>query len=108
LSPSISAVLVTSFVIVIQTEPRHQRYLKPNPGLRWTLHLFQSFLEFLKVLNLEHASSHTCNPTYIPHFTIMAPGGPPGAAGRGRGGKFKKFTRGGKFTIFLILDLPVY
>ncbi|KIN01070.1 hypothetical protein OIDMADRAFT_19095 [Oidiodendron maius Zn] len=25
----------------------------------------------------------------------MAPGGPPGAAGRGRGGKFKKFTRGG-------------
>lgn len=26
----------------------------------------------------------------------MAPGGPPGAAGRGRGGKFKKFTRGGK------------
>jgi hypothetical protein len=38
----------------------------------------------------------------------MAPGGPPGAAGRGRGGKFKKFTRGGKFTIFLILDLPVY
>lgn len=28
----------------------------------------------------------------------MAPGGPPGAAGRGRGGKFKKFTRGGQFT----------
>ncbi|RDW67809.1 hypothetical protein BP6252_09205 [Coleophoma cylindrospora] len=25
----------------------------------------------------------------------MAPGGPPGASGRGRGGKFKKFTRGG-------------
>jgi hypothetical protein len=28
-------------------------------------------------------------------LTIMAPGGPPGGA-RGRGGKFKKFTRGGK------------
>lgn len=30
----------------------------------------------------------------------MAPGGPPGA-GRGRGGKFKKFTRGGWHSCFL-------
>jgi len=35
--------------------------------------------------------------------TIMAPGGPPGA-GRGRGGKFKKFTRGGKRCQSSFLD----
>lgn len=30
----------------------------------------------------------------------MAPGGPPGG-GRGRGGKFKKFTRGGQYIAIM-------
>lgn len=57
--------------------------------------LHSPFTNTFPPTGLEHHNFHSRHR----NIANMAPGGPPGA-GRGRGGKFKKFTRGGIFMNF--------
>lgn len=74
------------------------------------LHLARSLLSSTKSIarqakkeSLTRRTINLSTPQSTTQNFIMAPGGPPGA-GRGRGGKFKKFTRGGKRCQSSVLD----
>ncbi|RDL32620.1 uncharacterized protein BP5553_09076 [Venustampulla echinocandica] len=114
LCPSIWALLLQDFKYEVQpsvttglhwtalyetTTSLELNLLCRGPHIRGTVAKATQIVEFRHTgpttsLRFTHKGVIFPSPQPQPHQVIMAPGGPPGG-GRGRGGKFKKFTRGG-------------